>query len=217
MYKRNDFMIPSGFIVFISGVPGVGKTTISYELLKTCNDFRIIQETDLIREIIRGYNAYLSNTFPSQSQDIEKKIIISDHTKLLSLDEAKKQCEFMFSSLEYIIGRQQRKGISSIINGVHIIPETLNGLVCNKNVIYINLFINNEIALYERLLQRNPYSYMLEHIPFIFQTNVDLHTSTAKLSNEHPYVFNNIDITELTLDETLHKVLQLIKIRLREN
>ena len=47
------FEIPEGFIVFISGVPGVGKTTISYELLKRCNSFRIIEETDLIREVLR--------------------------------------------------------------------------------------------------------------------------------------------------------------------
>ena len=29
-----SIIIPDGLIVFISGVPGMGKTTISYELLK---------------------------------------------------------------------------------------------------------------------------------------------------------------------------------------
>lgn len=203
--------IPDGFIVFISGVPGVGKTTISYELLKKVNAFRIIEETDLIREVLLGYNSYLEQEFPNQSRDIINQITITDHTKLLSLEEAKMQCKFMLSSFECIISRQKRKGIPSIINGVHIIPETLNGLVENHNVIYINLYINSEQALYTRLLNRNPKSYMINHVPFIFQTNKDLYNSTEKLSKEFPYLFNNIDITELSIDETIFEIMQLIK------
>ena len=217
MCKEESFIIPPGFIVFISGVPGVGKTTTSYELLKRYSDFRIIEETDLVREILRGYNSYLANICPCQSQYIMEKIKISDHTKLLSLDEAKKQCEFMFSSIEYIVGRQQRKGISSIINGVHIIPEILNGLADNKNTIYINLYINNEQELYKRLVNRDPESYMLKHIPFIYQTNIDLYTSTDKLSKDYNYVFNNIDVTALSLDETINKIMQLIFSRIKQN
>ena len=59
-------VIPEGFVLFISGVPGVGKTTISYELLKKINAFRIIEETDLIREILLGYNEYLRTEFNNQ-------------------------------------------------------------------------------------------------------------------------------------------------------
>lgn len=60
--------IPEGFIIFVSGVPGVGKTTISYELLKRFNVFRIIEETDLIREVLLGYNAFLEHEFPQPVQ-----------------------------------------------------------------------------------------------------------------------------------------------------
>ncbi len=209
---QNDISmkIPEGFIVFISGVPGVGKTTISYELLKRYNAFRIIEETDLIREVLLGYNYFLEREFPTQSQDILERITITDHTKLLSLDEAKQQCNFMRASFEYIVGRQQRKGIPSIINGVHIIPEVLNGLVENHNVIYINLYLRNEKALYTRLVNRNPKSYMIDHVSFIFQTNLDLYASTEKLSKDFPRIFNNIDITELSVDETVSKIMQLI-------
>ncbi len=210
MYKDNYFHVPDGFIVFISGVPGVGKTTISYELLRRCNAFRIIEETDLIREVLRGYTAYLDSQFPQLSNEIGEKIKISDHTKLLSLSEAKQQCEIMRSSFEYIVARQQRKGIPSIINGVHVIPEMLNGLANNHNIIYINLYVNCERQLYKRLVNRNPQSYMLEHIPFIFKTNVDLYYSTAKLANNLPYLFNNIDITNMSIEETLSEIIKLI-------
>lgn len=203
--------IPEGFIVFISGVPGVGKTTISYELLKRFNTFRIIEETDLIREVLRGYNSFLEQEFPRQSYDILSKVKITDHTKLLSLEEAIQQCNIMRSSFESIVDRQKRKGISSIINGVHIIPETLNGVAENRNVIYINLYVTNEHALYNRLFNRNPESYMINHVSFIYKANMDLYTSTEKLSAKFPYLFNNVDVTELSVDETISKIMQLIE------
>ena len=210
MCNEQCLFVPDGFIVFISGVPGVGKTTISYELLRRFDSFRIIEETDLIREVLLGYNSFLEHEFPVQSREILERIRITDHNKLLSLDEAKQQCAFMRSSFEYIIGRQKRKGIPSIINGVHIIPESLNGLADNHNVIYINLYVHSEQALYTRLVERNPESYMIKHVPFIFQTNIDLYASTEKLSRKYPYVFNNIDITELSVDETLCRIIKLI-------
>ncbi len=213
MYKEDYFHVPDGFIVFISGVPGVGKTTTSYELLRRCKEFRIIEETDLIREVLRGYNAYLVSQFPQLSSEIGEKIKITDHTKLLSLSEAKQQCEIMLSSFEYIVVRQQRKGIPSIINGVHVIPEILNGLANNHNIIYINLYVNSEQELYKRLVNRNPQSYMLEHIPLIFKTNVDLYCSTTNLANDTPYLFNNIDITNMSVDETLSEIIKLIYCR----
>ena len=178
--------------------------------MKRFNAFRIIEETDLIREVLLGYNSLLEQEFPRQSRDILDKIKITDHTKLLSFDEAKQQCEFMRFSFEYIVGRQKRKGIPSIINGVHIIPEVLNGLAENQDIIYINLYIHSEQALYTRLVNRNPESYMINHVPFIFQTNLDLHASTERLSKKFPHTFNNIDITDLSIDDTICRITQLI-------
>lgn len=103
------YTIPEGLIVLISGVPGVGKTTISYELLKKFSEFRIIEETDIIREVLRGYNEFLRIKFGDQIGFLLNKVLISDHTKLLTFDEAKLQCEYMKKSIEKIICRQQRK------------------------------------------------------------------------------------------------------------
>ncbi len=209
--NSNDFSLPDGFIVFISGVPGVGKTTISYELLKRFSQFRIIEETDLIRETLRGYNEFIKSQFGDLSNLIFEKIHITDHTKLLTIDEAKEQCLFMKNSIEQIIARQQRKGISSILNGVHIIPEILNGIAQNKNVIYLNLFVTNEDVIHKRIFNRNPTSYMLEHIPLIFQTNKDLFISTDKLVQKNSKVFNNIDVTSLSVDDTIGTIIKCFK------
>ena len=213
MVKDNtDFppiTIPDGFIVFISGVPGVGKTTISYELFRRCDKFRIIEETDIIREILLGYNDYLKNEFGDKIDFMLKKINITDHTKLLTLNEAKEQCIYMKSSLEQIVARQQRKGIATIINGVHIIPEVLNGIADNKNVVYINLYVTSANQIYNRISHRNPSSYMLEYIPLIFQTNFDLYVNTQKIASNTPYIFN-INATKLTIEDTIEKIVSCL-------
>ena len=211
---RQSLAIPDDFIVFISGVPGVGKTTVSYELFKKFNNFRIIEETDLIREVLRGYNDYLKIKFGDQVNFIFKKIQITDHTKLLTYAEAKIQCKTMEKSFEKIVARQQRRRIPSIINGVHIIPELLNGLAENNNIIYINLYVTKEEVLYNRILNRDPTSYMLNHIPFIFQTNKDLFFNTAQSSLKYPHIFN-VDVTDLDVDSTIKKIVLCINKRIQ--
>lgn len=197
-------VIPEGFVLFISGVPGVGKTTISYELLKKINAFRIIEETDLIREILLGYNEYLRTEFNNQQTYYAKNDInISDHTKLLSYNDAKNQCLIMKKSIEQIIRRQQRKGIATIINGVHIIPEILYDIT-SKNIVFLNLYVTDKHVIQNRIYERNPSSYMLDNIPFIFQTNNDLFSNTEKLVSTHlnSNIFN-INVTNCSIKDTV--------------
>lgn len=195
------------FILLISGVPGSGKTTISYELLKRYNKFRIIQETDLIREVLRGYNEYLDDRFNSlegQTYDI-----IPDHKKIFNYSELKEQCSIMKNSIENIILRQQRKGIPSIINGVHIVPEVLNGIVQNNGVAYINLYIDRKDILCKRWENRDPNKYM-PYLNVAFETNLLLSKTTLELSKKFPSTFYNINVTNLTIDQTVEKIVALI-------
>lgn len=205
-----DLDIPKGFILFISGTPGVGKTTTSYELLKRFSCFRIIEETDILRDALRGYNELLNEKCGAFFQSLLGDVEIYDHKKLLTLAEAKQQCAIMKKPLENIILRQQRKGISSIVNGVHIVPETLGSFASNPKVVFVNLYISNEQALYKRLLDRDPESYMLHHTPFIFRNNLDLFFSTEKMAKLNPYTFHNIDVTEQNIEETLRKIIACI-------
>ncbi|NBH34993.1 hypothetical protein D3Z58_15820 [Clostridiaceae bacterium] len=216
MNNKVDFKVPNGFILFISGVPGVGKTTISYKLLKWFNEFRIIEETDILRDALRGYNEFLTIKLGLSLKSILEEIEIFPHTKLLTLEEAKNQCNIMKNSIENIVIRQQRKGISSIINGVHIIPEILKELANNPNILFINLFINNQNDLYSRLIKRDPDSYMLQHIPFIFETNIDLFNSTESMRDINQTSFFNVDITSLDIDEVLFEIVHCIQLKLQK-
>lgn len=149
---QND--IPDNLIVFISGVPGVGKTTVSYELLRNCNKFRLIQETDLIREILRGYIEYLNGFLCCNScrSIVSVPETIPNHTKIFTYDEMKIQSDIMKCSIERIVLRQQRKHIPTIINGVHIVPEVLSEIANGSNVVFVNLYINNKEVLRKRLI-----------------------------------------------------------------
>jgi len=206
--------VPEGFIVFISGVPGVGKTTISYELLKACTDFRIIEETDLIREVLRGYNSFMKCEFGDEIQFLFDKIEIYDHMKFLSYGEAKQQCEYMKKSFEKIIARQQRKGIPSIINGVHIIPEVLDGILGNQNIVFVNLYIRNKCDMFQRFKERDPEKYTLGNMTIAHQTNIDLHSNTQKLAESKGNLFYNVDVTTSSVEDTVREVIACIKKRI---
>ena len=95
MYKK--YCLPENLIILISGVPGVGKTTISWELLKTYQEFRLVEETDIIREILRGYNNLLTSIHKSPLDEIYA------HDIFLSYDMARQQCKIMKNSIINII------------------------------------------------------------------------------------------------------------------
>lgn len=193
---KKEYQLPENLIVLISGVPGVGKTTISYELSKKYKEFRLVEETDIIREILRGYNNYLS------SEDKLSLDNIYSHDVFLTYDMAKQQCKVMKNSIINIIERQQRKGIASIINGVHIIPEELYLNLSFPNIIYINLYIDSKETLWNRLNKRNPQKYTYDAIPRLYQTNMDLKDSLLRIPNDLCKIYS-IDVSTLTLKETI--------------
>ena len=138
---EEKYTLPQNLVLLISGVPGVGKTTLSAELLKAYKEFRLVEETDVIREILRGYNCYLFYEYGFLQDNIYS------HNRFLTYDMAKEQCRIMKNSIINIIQRQQRKEIPSIINGVHIIPEELYIHLKVPNIIYINLYVDSEESL----------------------------------------------------------------------
>lgn len=199
-----NYCLPQDLILLISGVPGVGKTTISYELLKAYSEFRLIEETDIIREVLRGYNSHLSANGKLPLENIYA------HDIFLSYDMARQQCKIMKNSIINIIKRQQRKRIPSIINGVHIIPEELYLNIPFPNVLYVNLYIDSEEVLWNRLKNRNPQKYKPECIPDLYKTNVDLNNSTCKNSEKSPNIYS-INITTLSVKEVISKIDEIFR------
>lgn len=194
-----EYKLPLDLIILISGVPGVGKTTISNELLKTYQEFRLVEETDIIREILRGYNNRLDELGKVSEDEIYA------HDVLLNYDMAKQQCNIMKNSIINIIKRQQRKQIPSIINGVHIIPEELYTHISFPNILYIILYIKSEDALWERLKKRDPQKYKLECVPYLYKTNLELINSIHKIPKDLCMLYS-IDVSNLSIENTISKI-----------
>lgn len=201
-------------ILFISGVPSSGKTTISYELLKQIDYFRIVQETDIIREILRGYNVYLSKNVSNAFEELSEP---ASHTELLSYDRAKNQCRIMKNSINEIVKRQNRKCIPTIICGVHIIPEILYETISGGNIKYVNLYFDCEKDLYSHLKVRNKDKYGEKSVPFLFEMNSQLHNSFFKMQSIEPSTFLSINVGKLTIDETLNAILKFLEINTKNN
>lgn len=193
------FILPKNLVVLISGVPGVGKTTISYQLLKIYSQFRLIEETDVMREILRGYNNYLESVYKLSIDNIYS------HDIFLSYEMAKQQCNIMKKSIINIIKRQQRKEISTIINGVHIIPEELCPETSFPNILYINLYIDSEKELWNRLKKRDSTKYKQECVPLLYQTNIALNKSIYKIQKKSCMV-HSINVSTLSIQETLSEI-----------
>ena len=131
-----------------------------------------------MREILRGYNDYLFQEHGFLQDNIYS------HYKFLTYDMAKNQCRIMKTLLLNIIQRQQRKEIPSIINGVHVIPEELYVHLKATNIVYINLYVDSEKILWDRLKKRDPQKYKLECVPLLYQTNIDLKNSILRLERQ---------------------------------
>ena len=120
----------------------------------------------------------------------------------------------MKESLFQIIQRQQRKKISTIINGVHIVPEVLSELALNENIIFINLYISNEAEFMSRFVSRDESKYTLENMQYIFEANKELHYNTLKIQKDCNTAVHSIDITSLRIDETLDLIIDCIAKRI---
>ena len=200
--------IPCDLIIFISGVPSAGKTTISYELLKRYESFRIVQETDILREILRGYNEYLVNS--RHILETQTCNVLS-HTELLSYAMSIEQCNIMKYSIKEIVERQKRKKIPTIINGVHIMPEILSEYIQLPNIKYINLFFDCEEDLFSHLKERDAQKYGLKSVPFLFEMNKKLESSMELLHRKTPQTFMSINIGKISLEDTLKQIIDYIQ------
>ena len=201
---KKEYTLPQDLIILISGVPGVGKTTISNELLKNYKEFRLVEETDIIREVIRGYESFLTEVgkYPINN--------IYPHNIFLSYEMAIQQCNIMKNSIINIIKRQQRKQIPSIINGVHIIPESLYTNISLPNILYIILYVDSEEALWERLKKRDSQKYTPQCIPYLYKTNLELRNSIHRIPQKS-CMLHSIDVSNLSVEDTIYNIDNILR------
>ena len=196
--------IPDNMIILISGAPGIGKTTLSHLLLSAFPELLMIEETDIIREILLGYDEYLS------SKKINNLNKLLDHNVIMDYEMALEQCHIMKASIRNIILRQQRKEIPTIINGVHIIPEILYDYLDFPNIIYVILYTDSKRDLEKHYKSRNDHKHP-KSLPLIFDMNKKLFRRSSYLFGNKKNVFV-INVSALSASNTNEIIVkQLIK------
>ena len=199
-------------IILIGGASGVGTSSMAFELASRLRLKNLIS-TDMIREVMRkivskelspvihksSFDAYESIRTPSIRIDSVIEGFIS-HVDVVNV------------GIEAIIERSVKEGISTIIEGVHIVPGFIRKeLIENNNIIMFTLTVDDEETHKQRFysrcrqpwVKRSLEKYM-ENFGPIRKTQRFL-VEQAKIHDTR--IINNVDINE-TIDIMVEDILE---------
>ena len=199
-------------IILIGGASGVGTSSMAFELANRLRLKNLIS-TDMIREVMRkivskelspvihksSFDAYESIRTPSIRIDSVIEGFIS-HVDVVNV------------GIEAIIERSAKEGISTIIEGVHIVPGFIRkDLIENNNIIMFTLTVDDEEAHKQRFYSRcrqpwvkRPLERYMDNFGSIRKTQRFL-VEQAKIHDTR--IINNVDINE-TIEIMVEDILE---------
>jgi 2-phosphoglycerate kinase len=199
-------------IILIGGASGVGTSSMAFELANRLRLKNLIS-TDMIREVMRkivskelspvihksSFDAYESLRTPSIRIDSVIEGFIS-HVDVVNV------------GIEAIIERSVKEGISTIIEGVHIVPGFIRkDLIENNNIIMFTLIVGDEEAHKQRFYSRCRLPWVkrsleryMENFGTIRKTQKFL-VEQAKIHDTR--IIDNVDINE-TIDIMVEDILE---------
>ena len=198
-------------IILIGGSSGAGTSTMAFELANRLRLKNLIS-TDMIREVMRKIvSKDLSPVIHKSSFDAHEAI----RTPSIRMDPAVEgfisHVDVVNVGVEAIIERSVKEGISSIIEGVHIVPGFISkDLLENNNIIMFILTVDDEEAHKQRFytrcrqpwVKRSLDKYM-DNFDTIRKTQMFL-VEQAKIHDTR--IINNTDINE-TIDIMVEDIL----------
>ena len=199
-------------IILIGGASGVGASSMAFELDNRLRLKNLIS-TDMIREVMRkivskelspvihksSFDAYESIRTPSIRIDSVIEGFIS-HVDVVNV------------GIEAIIERSAKEGISTIIEGVHVVPGFIKQeLMENNNIIIFTLTVDDEEAHKQRFYSRCRQPWVkrsleryMDNFSTIRKTQKFL-VEQAKIHDSR--IINNVDINE-TIDIMVNDILE---------
>ena len=198
-------------IILIGGSSGVGTSTMAFELANRLRLKNLIS-TDMIREVMRKIvSKDLSPVIHKSSFDAHEAI----RTPSIRMDPAVEgfinHVDVVNVGVEAIIERSVKEGISTIIEGVHIVPGFIRqDLLENNNIIMFILTVEDEEAHKQRFytrcrqpwVKRSLEKYM-DNFDTIRKTQMFL-VEQAKINDTR--IINNVDINK-TIDIMVEDIL----------
>ena len=199
-------------IILIGGASGVGTSSMAFELANRLRLKNLIS-TDMIREVMRkivskelspvihksSFDAYESIRTPSVRVDPVIEGFIS-HVEVVNI------------GIEAIIERSVKEGISTIIEGVHVVPGFIRkDLIEDNNIIIFTLTVDDEESHKQRFYSRcrqpwvkRPLERYMDNFETIRRTQQFL-VEQAKINDAR--IINNVEINE-TIDIMISDILE---------
>ena len=188
-------------IILIGGASGVGTSSMGFELASRLRLKNLIS-TDMIREVMRkivskelspvihksSFDAYESVRTPSIRIDSVIEGFIS-HVDVVNV------------GIEAIIERSVKEGISTIIEGVHVVPGFIRrDLMENNNIIMFTLTVDDDEAHKQRFYSRCRQPWVKRSLER-YMDNFDAIRKTQRFLVEQAKIhdtriINNVDINE---------------------
>ena len=199
-------------IILIGGASGVGTSSMAFELANRLRLKNLIS-TDMIREVMRKIvSKELSPVIHKSSFDAYESI----RTPSIRIDSVIEgyisHVDVVNVGIEAIIERSVKEGISTIIEGVHIVPGFIKEeLIEDNNIIMFTLTVDDEEAHKQRFYSRCRQPWVkrsLERYMENFGTIRKTQNFLIKQAEIHNTpVINNEDINE-TIDIMIEDILE---------
>lgn len=198
-------------IILIGGASGVGTSSMAFELANRLRLKNIIG-TDMIREVMRKIvSKELSPVIHKSSFDAHESI----RTPSIRVDSVIEgfisHVDVVNVGIEAIIERSAKEGISTIIEGVHVVPGFIRkDLMENNNIIVFTLIVADEESHKQRFYSRCRQPWVKRSLER-YMDNFDTIRKTqsflieqAKIHDSH--IIDNVDINE-TIDIMINDIL----------
>ena len=199
-------------IILIGGASGVGTSSMAFELANRLRLKNLIS-TDMIREVMRKIvSKELSPVIHKSSFDAYESI----RTPSIRIDSVIEgyisHVDVVNVGIEAIIERSVKEGISTIIEGVHIVPGFIKDeLIEDNNIIMFTLTVDDAEARKQRFNSRCRQPWVkrsLERYMENFGTIRKTQNFLVKQAEIHNTpVINNEDINE-TIDIMIEDILE---------
>lgn len=199
-------------IILIGGASGVGTSSMAFELANRLRLKNLIS-TDMIREVMRKIvSQELSPVIHKSSFDAYEAI----RTPSIRIDSVIEgfisHVDVVNVGIEAIIERSVKEGISTIIEGVHVVPGFIRkDLLENNNIIMFTLIVEDEEAHKQRFYSRCRQPWVkrsldryMENFDIIRKTQNFL-VQQAEINDTR--IINNVDINE-TIDIMVSDILE---------
>ncbi len=199
-------------IILIGGASGVGTSSMAFELASRLRLKNLIS-TDMIREVMRKIvSKELSPVIHKSSFDAHESI----RTPSIRVDPVIEgfisHVDVVNVGIEAIIERSVKEGISTIIEGVHVVPGFIRkDLMDNNNIIIFTLTVDDEESHKQRFYSRCRQPWVkrsleryMENFEAIRKTQNFL-VEQAEIHDAR--IINNVDINE-TIDIMINDILE---------